>query len=134
MVTTTRGKLNSNEFVGDEKVDVDEEGWSRRVVVADAPFDPLGHQTVTVTPVAASLAALLAGGALPQGTKLVYLQPRGDGIRYAHGGATPTNAADASGIGIDLFAGAQYPLRMSDFATLKLIAASTTLLAVEFRG
>lgn len=102
----------------------------------DAPFVPLGHRMVTVTATAQALAVLLAAAsaAIPAGTKLVYLQPRGDGIRYAHGGSTPTMAADATGIGTVLYEGAQYPLRMTDFSTLKLVAPSSTLLAVEFRG
>lgn len=102
----------------------------------DAPFTPLGHRTVTVTATAQTLAALLAAvsAAIPNGTKLVYLQPRGDGIRYAHGGATPTTASDATGIGTSLYEGAQYPLRLADFSTLKLIAPSSTVLAIEFRG
>ena len=105
----------------------------------DAPFVPLGHQSVTVTSTAQTLAALLtsAGGviaAIPAGTKLVYLQPRADGIRYAHAGSTPTLAVDATGIGTALFEGAQYPLRLADFATLKLVASSNTVLSIEFRG
>lgn len=105
----------------------------------DAPFIPYGHQTVTVTSTASTLAALLTAAAgaitsIPAGTKVVYLQPRADGIRYAHGGTTPTTASDATGIGTALYEGAQYPLRMADFATLKLIAPSSTVLAIEFRG
>lgn len=105
----------------------------------DAPFMPLGHQTVTVTATAQTLAQLLtaAGGAiaaLPTGTKLIYLQPRADGVRYAHGGSTPTTVSDVTGIGTDLFAGGQVPIRLADFATLKLVAPSNTLLSLEFRG
>ncbi|MCX5514250.1 hypothetical protein C3941_24025 [Kaistia algarum] len=105
----------------------------------DAAFVPHGHQSVIVTSTAQTLAALLtaAGGAIaaiPAGTKLVYLQPRADGIRYAHGGTVPTLATDATGIGTVLFEGAQYPLRLGDFATLRLIAPSNTVLSIEFRG
>jgi len=109
----------------------------RVVSVIDWPFTPLGHQTVTVTATAQTLAALLAaaGGAIaavPAGTKLVYLQPRGDGVRYAHGDTVP--ATGAAGAGIDLFDGGQYPLRLADFASLKLVAAGSVALSVEFRG
>lgn len=105
----------------------------------DAPVIPLGHQTVTVTNTATTLATLLTAAAgaitsIPAGTKVVYLQPRADGIRYAHGGTTPTTASDVTGIGTDVFQGGQYPIRLSDFSTLKLVAASNTLLSVEFRG
>lgn len=105
----------------------------------DAPIVPLGHQTVTVTSTASTLAALLtaAGGsiaAIPAKTAVVYLQPRADGIRYAHGASTPTTASDATGIGTDIFQGGQYPIRLADFSSLKLVAASNTLLSVEFRG
>lgn len=103
----------------------------------DAAFLPLGHQSVTVTGTALTLAALLtaAGGAIaavPVGTRLVYLQPRADGVRYAHGNSTPTTGA--AGIGTDLFQDAQYPLRLTDLATLKLVAPSNTVLGIEFRG
>ena len=105
----------------------------------DAPFVPLGHQSVTVTATAATLAALLTAAAgaitaIPAGTKLILIQPRADGVRYAHGGSTPTTAADATGIGTDLFAGGQYPVRVDSFATLKLVAASDTVVSIEFRG
>ena len=107
--------------------------------VRDAPFVALGHQSVTVTSAAATLAELLstADGAIasvPDGTQVIYLHPRGDGIRYAHGGSTPTVATDISGIGTDIFQGGQYPIRMTDFSSLKLIAASSTVLSIEFRG
>lgn len=98
-----------------------------------APFAALGHQTVTVTSTAATLATLL-GAAIPAGTRTVILQPRADGIRYAHGGATPTFAADVTGIGTDIFEGQQLGLTMADFASLKLVAAVDTLLSLEFRG
>ena len=107
--------------------------------VRDAPFVPLGHQSVTVTSTAATLAVLLTAAAgaiasIPAGTKVVILQPRGDGIRYAHGGVTPTLTADATGIGAALSQDGQYPLRITDFSSLKLIAPSNTVLSVEFRG
>jgi hypothetical protein len=110
------------------------------VVASDDLFaTPLGHQTVTVTNAAQTLAALLTAAvgaivAIPANTKLIYLQPRGDGIRYAHGGSTPTTAADATGIGTALYEGAQYPIRLDDFATLKLVAPSNVVLSIEFRG
>lgn len=107
--------------------------------IVDAPFKALGHQTVTVTSTAATLATLLAAAAgdiaqIPVGTKVVYLQPRADGIRYAHGGTTPTTTADVAGLGTDLFEGQQIPIRLDDFSTLLLVAASSTLLSLEFRG
>lgn len=115
------------------------EGGAAGMPTVDAPFTPLGHQTVTVTSTASTLAALLTAAAgaitsIPAGTQVVYLQPRADGIRYAHGGATPTTASDVTGIGTDIFQGGQYPIRLADFTTLKLIAAANTLLSVEFRG
>ncbi|MCX5512288.1 hypothetical protein C3941_09475 [Kaistia algarum] len=111
----------------------------RILSMVDAPAVPLGHQTVTVTNAAQTLAQLLTAAAgaiaaIPANTKLIYLQPRGDGIRYAHGATTPTTAADATGIGTALYEGAQYPLRLDDFATLKLIAPSNVVLSIEFRG
>lgn len=105
----------------------------------DYPFIALGHETVTVTSSAATISSLLTAKAgtiasIPTGTQMVYLQPRADGIRYAHSSTTPTTAADATGIGTDIFQGGQYPFRMTDLSTLKLIAAASTLLSVEFRG
>lgn len=100
---------------------------------------PRGHQSVVVTSTASTLAALLtaAGGAIsavPSGTQMVYLQPRADGIRYAHGGSTPNTVAGAGSVGTDLFAGAQYPIRFADLGNLKLVAAANTVLSIEFRG
>jgi hypothetical protein len=105
----------------------------------DASFVALGHQSVTANSAPSALGALLAAAsgpiaAIPAGTKLIYLQPRGDGVRYAHGGTTPSLTTGNSGIGTELFAGAQYPLRLADFATLKLVAPSNTVLSLEFRG
>jgi hypothetical protein len=107
--------------------------------VADAPFTPAGFQTVTVTSAAQTVAQLLTAAAgsitsIPAGTKAIIVQPRADGIRYAHGGSTPTTAADVTGIGVDLFQGQQIPIRLADFSTLKFIAASNTLMSIEFKG
>lgn len=105
--------------------------------VSSAAETALGHGVITTSNTANSLSALLAASngtikSIPSGTNVIYLQPRADGVRYAHGGVTPgSNTTDP---GTDMFQGGQYPLRLADFSSVKFVSTSNVVVSVEFRG
>lgn len=115
--------------------------YSRVVVVVDALAVPLGHQTVTVTSTATTLADLLSAAtataktSIPAATRTIWFQPAGD-VRFAAGGDTPNIAADATRVGDAILADQWVPLTMAvaDLAAIKFIAASNTIMAVRFEG
>jgi len=111
------------------------------VPTADALTTPLGHQSVTVTNTATTLAALLSAAtataktAIPAATRTIWFQPAGD-VRFAAGGDTPNTATDASRVGDNIIADQWVPLTMSValLGAIKFVAASNTIMAVRFEG
>lgn len=108
----------------------------------DAPIVPLGHQTVTVTNAAATLAALLtaAAGAItsvPAAAREIWLWPVTGDVVFTLDSSTPVKATDATLRGSLIAQDMQRSFRLasaSAIGAVKLIADANVVLSIEFRG
>lgn len=121
---------------------VDETGAPVGLPVSDAPIVALGHQTVTVTNAAATLAALLAAAAgtipsVPADAREVWLWPVTGDVVITLDGSTPVKATDTTLRGSLIAQDMQRSFRFSSAAAIgaiKLIGSANVVLSIEFRG